>query len=372
MSETSTVLKQTSVPPELGDRLGTIVELTDQFCHEHLNDRYAEICRNLATTVCQSGLRIDRGKPAGWAAGIVSAAGWVNFLTDPANDPHMRAKDIAKGFSVSSATQSNKSLQIREALDLLPADPRFCLITFAEALAKIAMLSEHEFAELCDDLEAVLAQIEVNKLLKRSHDNPAPKRRSSRRQKPQTGLAMKFKITLNGTKPPIWRRIVVEDCTLWQFHHYIQGAFGWENAHLYAFRIDGVSYSSSDPMDDWFDDDFCDEDASETRLSEVVASDAKKFSFTYDYDFGDSWEHKIVFEGSVPMEKDKRCPICLDGRRACPPEDIGGVWGYEEFLQIIADRNDERREEMLEWHGCAFDPEAFDADAATAKMQMVT
>jgi len=82
----------------------------------------------------------------------------------------------------------------------------------------------------------------------------------------------------------------------------------------------------------------------------------------YEYDFGDSWEHKIQLEKILPREKDVNYPRCIGGKRACPPEDCGGIWGYERLLEILKDPKHEEYEEMLEWVGGEFDPELFDAD----------
>ena len=83
-------------------------------------------------------------------------------------------------------------------------------------------------------------------------------------------------------------------------------------------------------------------------------------SANYIYDFGDNWEHKITLEKILPREKNISYPICIKGERACPPEDCGGSYGYEDFLKIIGDPDDEQHEEMLEWIGGEFDSEHFD------------
>ena len=108
-------------------RLTKFAELTDAFCDAHLNAEYKQLCREMAAVVCQGASSVLRGKPSGWAAGIVYALGRVNFLTDPSQTPHMAATEIAKGFEVSQATMMNKAKVIRQGLDLMPLHPDWCL-----------------------------------------------------------------------------------------------------------------------------------------------------------------------------------------------------------------------------------------------------
>jgi hypothetical protein len=103
-------------------------------------------------------------------------------------------------------------------------------------------------------------------------------------------------------------------------------------------------------------------------LSKIVPENGKPFRFEYEYDFGDDWEHEVLFEGCLRAEKGSRYPICLEGARACPPEDVGGIGGYQEYVEAMADPKHEQHEEFMQWRG-PFDPEAFDAEAVTKKMR---
>jgi hypothetical protein len=144
------------------------------------------------------------------------------------------------------------------------------------------------------------------------------------KSKARTNNLYQFKITLLDTKPPIWRRIQVEDCTLGELHEHIQSAMGWTNSHLHQFEIEGERYGDPELLNDGMDDlEF--KDSTTTRVSAILPANSKRFRFTYEYDFGDGWEHEILFEGSPAPEPGKKYPICLEGGRACPPEDIGGV-----------------------------------------------
>lgn len=182
------------------------------------------------------------------------------------------------------------------------------------------------------------------------------------------------KITLQGVELPIWRRLLVpSDRTLAQFHHLIQAAMGWTNSHMYLFRLGPVSFV--DPHDS-------------SALLEMTAIDARKVKLghiiplrrpfrgefrhviEYEYDFGDSWLHEVLFEDVLPPDPARKTPVCTEGARACPPEDVGGVWGYQEFVTAINDPDHPEHDEYMEWiDEGSFDPEAFDLDAVNARLK---
>lgn len=115
------------VPEAYRDRFDEIVERTDEFCDRHLNDEYRQLCREMAAAICLAKLPVRRGKPGSWAAGVIYALGRVNFLTDPSQEPHMKADEIAEGVGVSRATMQAKAKTIREKLDLIQMDPSWSL-----------------------------------------------------------------------------------------------------------------------------------------------------------------------------------------------------------------------------------------------------
>lgn len=164
-----------------------------------------------------------------------------------------------------------------------------------------------------------------------------------------------LKVTLLDTKPPIWRRVLVDGAsTLDHLHEVIQAAFGWWNYHLHEFEVGRTRYGVPDPDEDWGEPP---QDERRTRL-DAIASEGS--SFRYTYDFGDGWEHKVTVEQVLPVSSAPTLPACIDGRRACPPEDCGGTWGYRELLEILADPTHPEHEERREWIGRPLDPEAFD------------
>jgi len=185
---------------------------------------------------------------------------------------------------------------------------------------------------------------------------------------PASERLYQFKITLKEIEPPIWRRIQTRDCTLDKLHERIQTSMGWTNSHLHQFKINGILYGDPQLLCEGFEDDPEIVDSLETRLNSVVPEDGKRFRFEYEYDFGDCWTHEIQFEGCLRAEKGTRYPLCVEGERACPPEDVGGVRGYSEYLEAIADPEHERHDEFIQWSG-PFDPEAFNATKVTKKMR---
>lgn len=174
-----------------------------------------------------------------------------------------------------------------------------------------------------------------------------------------------FKITLDDIKPPIWRRIQLpSDATFWDLHCAVNDAIGWKDMHLHAFQI-GNKHHGIDigiPMED----DMPWSDATTLAGWDVpIASHLNEpgARCTYNYDFGDDWSHAIVLEAITPREARAKYPRCLAGARACPPEDCGGVPGYARLCDVLKNPSDtdEEAEELLDWLGDNFDPEAFDA-----------
>ncbi len=169
-----------------------------------------------------------------------------------------------------------------------------------------------------------------------------------------------LKITLRGTKPPIWRRLLAPaKMTLADLHDAIQAAMGWEGAHLHVFEIDGRSYGDRASVDDVADEN-------RLTLGGVLKSGVARFGYTYD--FGDDWEHVITIEKTLPAAAGTVHPQCVAGKRACPPEDCGGPWAYQELLDILADPAHPERAERLEWLGEEFDPEDFSVVIANATL----
>ena len=177
-----------------------------------------------------------------------------------------------------------------------------------------------------------------------------------------------FRITQMDIQPPIWRRIQVKDCSLDKLHEHIQTAMGWTNSHLHQFKIYGIVHGDPDLLCEGWQDESPPVNSLDTKVSTIIPEDGKQFRFEYEYDFGDSWQHEILFEGCLQTKKGGRYPVCTEGERACPPEDVGGIFGYQEYLKAMSDPKHEDHESFMEWQG-PFDPEEFDAAATTKRMQ---
>ena len=176
-------------------------------------------------------------------------------------------------------------------------------------------------------------------------------------------IAYQLKVTLLGTRPSIWRRIALPGAiSLGALHRVLLRAMGWDGGHMHLFHVGKTDYGEPHPELDHV------VDQRKTRLCDIAPKTKKKF--IWEYDMGDSWMHEIVIEkidhAGAPI---KGAAVCLDGARACPPEDCGGVWGYEDLLKAISDPKHESHEEMLEWVGGEFDPEAFDLTATNKALQ---
>ena len=166
-----------------------------------------------------------------------------------------------------------------------------------------------------------------------------------------------LKVTLVGL--PVWRRLLVRgDVNLGLLHAILQVAMGWTNSHLHQFTIGRGRYSAPESQDDM---GFGEPELNENKalLMEVVPR--AKTKFVYEYDFGDSWEHRIAVE---KIHESEGAPlgvaICLDGAGACPPEDCGGIGGYADLSEIVKDPGHAEHASMLEWLGEGFDPGEFD------------
>ncbi len=177
-----------------------------------------------------------------------------------------------------------------------------------------------------------------------------------------------LKITLRDTKPPIWRRVLVpSDYNLNQVHAVIQVAMGWSNSHLHQFEVGGEYYSAPEFELDEMGDEVLDE--YRYRLRSVVPHERMRANYLYD--FGDSWDHAVVVEKVLPAEADLKYPRCLAARRACPPDDVGGTWGFHEFVEAMTDPAHPEHDTLTEWYGGDFDPAGVDLDEINVDLQRI-
>lgn len=175
---------------------------------------------------------------------------------------------------------------------------------------------------------------------------------------------LRIKATIEGVRPPVWRRLEVPaDLNLYSLHWCLQIAFGWTNSHLHSFEVGGLSFA---PKDTEGEGEYLD-----SRLQPLWPLEGRVKKFDYTYDFGDNWRHKIEIEEWTYAREGVKYPRCTAGARACPPEDCGGEGGYEELLKALSDLKHENHEDMKEWVGPYFDPEAFDLDAVNKELRKI-
>lgn len=175
-----------------------------------------------------------------------------------------------------------------------------------------------------------------------------------------------LQIELRYTDPVIWRRLLVPGSVkLSKLHVILQRVMGWEGGHLHEFVIGETGYGEPDPD---FPSDLPVEDEKKVTLEKALGT---RNTFTYLYDYGDDWQHRLKVEKVLPPDVDLPYPRCLDGDNACPPEDVGGVPGYYEFLEAIKDPTHDEHEAMLEWYGGSFDPTAFNLDEVNLRLSEV-
>ena len=187
------------------------------------------------------------------------------------------------------------------------------------------------------------------------------------RATPSSALSVyQLKVTLRDSKPPIWCRIqVTSDIRLSTLHQVLQVVMGWEEAHLHQFMAHGIYYGTPHP-------DFGFEVHNEQQVSLQQVVSRAKDKLIYEYDFGDSWDHELLVEKILSLDEEKRYPVCLTGKRACPPEDCGGMWGYASLLEAIRDPEHPEHEEMMAWVGSEFDPDLFDLDEVNRELYQLT
>jgi hypothetical protein len=185
-----------------------------------------------------------------------------------------------------------------------------------------------------------------------------------------TAPIYQIKITLKGSKPPIWRRLLISsETTLPKLHDIIQVAMGWYDSHLHAFEIHGEHYSAPSPYDPYHLQEMGMKSTNRVKLNKLIMAEGQKFR--YEYDFGDDWQHEILLEKILSADPKQQLPVCIKGKGACPPEDVGGVWGYDDFLKAIADPKHPEHAMYTEWIDGDFDPEAFELDEVNERLKHV-
>ena len=344
-----------------GRTLDAILEKIDSLLDSHADEELPqtvkiEDARN-AKVISDQAVQI-----AAWAAKALVAAEQLGIKTKPLEHFWLAPAQRDVLLLVPGVTQAIKNKLAKEKASFTVTDVASMTMALAEDLldgdarkqVAVLFVAKH----LMDHLqERIIGTTKAT-------DKKKPKAKS----KVANDILFQFKITLLGIKPAIWRRIQVQDCTLDKLHEHIQTAMGWTNSHLHQFEINDKRYGNPELLDEGFDDFEC-VDSTKTLVSELLPKTGKRFAFKYEYDFGDGWEHEVLFEGCPPLEMSKKYPLCIEGERACPPEDVGGVGGYEDFLAAIADPKHEEHKSFLRWCGGKFSPDDFDPSKAASEMK---
>lgn len=184
-------------------------------------------------------------------------------------------------------------------------------------------------------------------------------KKSDFRKRPQDQI-FTLHISLEGTSPVVWRRLMVPGLfTLDKLHSVLQLVMGWQMSHLYDFEIKGERYAEPDDFD-------------ETKVKSLAAGLASAVkdqkTFFYNYDFGDGWRHKVTVEDVHARDEMFNYPICIGGENACPPEDCGGAPGFDELKKTLANKKNPEYKERLQWVGGYYDPKSFDANRINRDM----
>ena len=373
-----------TIEPDISERVGEVIEFGDAFADAHFDAEFRTATRRLLARIAGAAPEVFRRKGA--ASSAAAAVAWLvardNELLYPSPGA-MTAQDLVAAFGRSGSVSTRAGTMVRNAGLGTDASRFHCPPDLLVSARRRAIIDQRDGI----DRQLALgggpgAGQGVGAGLGLAGRGPAGAERPTRRRapadrRPARSTVHRLKVTLSGVRPPIWRRLEVpSDATLADLHQILQLAFGWFDEHLHAFEV-GAERFAPGPDSEFggfggpqfgFGLDVEEADEATVTLSELVAAGDR---FTYTYDFGDDWDHRIEVEAVEDRQAGAQYPACTAGRRSGPPEDVGGAWGYAEFLDAMADPNHPEHDQYVEWQGPTWDADAFDrADLDEALHQL--
>lgn len=352
------------IPKALKSKFQDIVELTQAYCLKTLDEEYGELCRRSAARLARKRSSIlGKGYAKGWAAGIVADIADINELFAEGDGEGIVDVDMAAAFGVAVSTLNSKAQAVartyteRESLD-----------DFTHSSLKEAQMhAAQSFVEVLPDpmnpsagyalvnmIASMLQEAEPVFAMKRPQENYVDESPQVSELPGSKTPVLQLKITLDGTEPLIWRRVLVDHSTnLSDLHYVIQDVMGWFDGHLHFFQSGSKRFADlntdMDPRS--YDDEL---------LVPVGALLKKKGQvLRYVYDFGDDWQHTIVLEKRLKASENV-LPYCIEGERACPLEDCGGIDGYYRILDHFKQKPKDQDPYLTEWIPEDYDPDVFD------------
>lgn len=348
------------VASDTTDRVTEVLDLIDAFAEANFGMEFRTASRRLLCVIASRAPQVFRRRGA--ASSAAAALAWVvardNDLLSSAPGS-MPAQDLVAAFGRTGSVSQRAGTMLKNASLASPSEQFHCPPEMLLSSTRLHLIGERDSPSRVGLLGSDRSAIPARRAPDASQRRP---RRSSGRS--GTDTVHQMKVTLEGIRPPVWRRLLVaSDATLAELHQILQMSFGWEDAHLHDFEVDGVRFAPEEGFVDFgFDMGIETADEGSVTLAEVLDEGARGL---YNYDFGDGWCHRIVVEAVEPPEPGAQYPQCAAGRRSGPPEDVGGPWGYGEFLAALDDPEHEEHEHHAEWIGGGWDPDAFDRDRLT-------
>jgi hypothetical protein len=368
-------IRSDKVPPDRQAHFDAIAERIDQVCAAHLNEEYRQLAREATAALCRMWRApLVRGNPAAWAGGVLHALGTINLLFDKVSNLQISPNELFAACGVTPNQGGKRSREVVHLLKMQHTVPTWCLPSLLPDHPLVwYILIEDKLVDLRRvprNLQEVAYEMGQIPYIPEPDGTPAEHQPPV--LNPGASKIYQLKITLKGVKPPVWRSFQLSgNTTLYSLHEVIQKGMGWYNTHLHEFDFGGRKYTTIYDDDEELGLGNTVMEDGDVTLAHVAPSAGTRF--TYLYDFGDYWKHQGLVQKILDPDPTVCYPVCLGGKRACPPEDCGGTPGYEQVLKALADRRNPKHRDLIRWLGI-YNPEAFDLEQVNqrlAKLEMI-